>query len=219
VSVAVGKRHGQYLFFIYLLVKVLYIANAVGLIYLLEAMIGDGYNAYGTHMLSSLRDPDYRGSKMFPYITFCDFWVRRMGGNQHRYTVQCVLPVNLFHDKVFMVLWFWLVFVAAASCLGLLLWLLTAIGPVNKTFVKKYLTIMGRLKKDTSDEEVGDFMNNYLRLDGVFCMRLILKNTNDAIGGEIMAALWDQYQQRTGNDIYNPTTDALLPSRKADEAV
>ena len=25
-------------------------------------------------------------------------------------------------------------------------------------------------------------MHNYLRLDGVFCMRLILKNTNDAIG-------------------------------------
>ena len=34
---------------------------------------------------------------------------------------------------------------------------------------------------DTQDD-IDEFMNGYLRLDGVFCMRLILKNTNDAIG-------------------------------------
>jgi len=45
-------------------------------------------------------DVDYQGSKRFPYITYCDFEVRRMGQNIHRYTVQCVLPVNLFNEKV-----------------------------------------------------------------------------------------------------------------------
>lgn len=117
------------------------------LIVLSNVLIGDGYHYYGTEVLQAFRDPNFRGTVRFPYVTFCDFWVRRMGGNQHRYTVQCVLPVNLFNEKVFIVLWFWLVFLAAASCLGLVLWIFTAIGPVNKTFVKKYLTIMGRLKR------------------------------------------------------------------------
>ena len=53
--------------------------------------------------------------------------------------------------QVFIVLWFWLVFLAAASFLGLLLWLVTALGSVNRTFVRKYLTIMGRLRKGTSN--------------------------------------------------------------------
>ena len=43
-----------------------------------------------------------------------------------------------------------------------------------------------------TDEDIDDFMHNYLRLDGVFCMRLILKNTNDAIG--TYAGLYSAYQ-------------------------
>ncbi|XP_067940722.1 innexin unc-9-like [Watersipora subatra] len=217
--VGVGKNFGHFLFFAYLIVKVLYIANAIGMIFLLEAMLGDGYSAYGTEQLKALQNPDYSGSVRFPYVTFCDFWVRRLGGNMQRYTVQCVLPVNLFNEKVFVVLWFWLVFLAAASVLGFVLWLFTALNSVNRTFVRKYLTIMGRLQKDDyNQDDINEFMNGYLRLDGVFCMRLILKNTNDAIGGEIMAALWDQWLQ-TRKPRYEPTTDNLLPGRQADEAV
>ena len=63
-------------------------------------IVGDGYHHYGPQVLAQINDPDYAGSSRFPYITFCDFWVRRMGGNQHRYTVQCVLSVNLFNEKV-----------------------------------------------------------------------------------------------------------------------
>ena len=63
--------------------------------------------------------------------------------------------------QVFATLWFWLVFVAAASCLGLILWLFTAAGAVNRTFVRKYLTIMGRLQKGRPDytvKKVSEFL-------------------------------------------------------------
>ena len=63
-------------------------------------VLGDGYHYYGTEQLMALQDPNYKGSMRFPYVTMCDFHVRRMGGNLHRYTVQCVLPVNLFNEKV-----------------------------------------------------------------------------------------------------------------------
>lgn len=38
--VGCGKRFGMFLFFAYLLVKCLYIANAVGLIFILNTMLG-----------------------------------------------------------------------------------------------------------------------------------------------------------------------------------
>jgi len=39
-----------------------------------------------------------------------------------------------------------------------------------------------RLVVGDTDDDIDEFMADYLRLDGVFAMRLILKNTNDAIG-------------------------------------
>ena len=52
-------------------------------------------------------------------------------------------------------------------------------GNKPKTFAKKiymYEYILG------DDNLLDDFVHNYLRMDGLFCMRLIIKNTNDAIG-------------------------------------
>jgi len=46
-----------------------------------------------------------------------------------------------------MILWFWLVFVAISSVVGLMLWIFTAIPSVKKEFVTKYLVIMGKIHK------------------------------------------------------------------------
>jgi hypothetical protein len=49
--------------------------------------------------------------------------VRSDAGEPLFYTVQCVLPVNLFSEKVFVLVWFWLVFVALATVISTLVWL------------------------------------------------------------------------------------------------
>ena len=75
-------------------------------------------------VVRQVADHDWTEAKhvIFPRVTFCDFLVRRLGNN-HRYTVQCVLPINLYNEKIYMILWFWMVFVAAASILSLIVWL------------------------------------------------------------------------------------------------
>ena len=45
-------------------------------------------------------------------------------GNVQRYTVQCVLPINMYTEKIYTFLWFWMVFVAAVSVINLLTWLM-----------------------------------------------------------------------------------------------
>ena len=64
----------------------------------------------------------------------CILQLRKMGLNIHKYTVQCVLPWNLFNEKIYIFLWWWLVVVTAFSCLGFLVWCITLLPNSNKRF-------------------------------------------------------------------------------------
>jgi hypothetical protein len=39
-----------------------------------------------------------------------------------------------------------------------------------------------------------DFVNNYCRQDGLLLLRIIKKNTNHVIAGEVICALWDNWK-------------------------
>ena len=54
----------------------------------------------------------------FPRVTLCEFKVRGQDmANVHPYTVQCVLPINIYNEKIYVFLWFWMIFVASVSVL------------------------------------------------------------------------------------------------------
>lgn len=49
-----GRLYGNYLISAYLLVKCLYVANAVGQLFLLDAMLGIDYHMYGLRVVQKL---------------------------------------------------------------------------------------------------------------------------------------------------------------------
>ncbi len=192
-----GRRHGNYLTLTYLFIKVLYITNVVAQIFVLNGFIGRGYHLYGFDVLKSvIQDQDWRDSPRFPRVTMCDFLVRRLG-NVQRYTVQCVLPINLFNEMIFLFLWFWMVFVALSSCLSLVRWILTLLSESQrKRYVKKYLVMdKGNTEYQQAGEKtVDNFVHNYLMTDGVFILRLCGRNTDAVTVSEFITALWKTYR-------------------------
>jgi len=132
--------------------------------------------------------------KAFPRVTMCDFKVRRLG-NVHRYTIQCTLPINMYNEKIYMFLWFWFVFVAFISTLDLLIWIIRYCLRGDKIrFLKNHLNFYEGGRDQKEKEQVGDFLDNYLRQDGVFLLRLIAHNTNNLTTTEIVCSVFEKWK-------------------------
>ena len=73
-----GRHHGNYLVTLYLLVKLLYIGNVVGQLYMLNALLGASYHSYGVDVVSAFINgtADWTASPIFPRVTLCDLRVR-----------------------------------------------------------------------------------------------------------------------------------------------
>ncbi|ELU06821.1 hypothetical protein CAPTEDRAFT_194468 [Capitella teleta] len=187
-----GRRLGNYLVILFMVSKVFYIANAIGQLFVLSEILSISYSNYGFDVMSGMvADHDWTESAhvAFPRVTFCDFDVRRLG-NVHRYTVQCVLPLNLYNEKIYMFIWFWLIFVAVVSMLSFFVWLIRFLFRSDRRmFINNHLK-MGDKVFDKNDKKLcNKFLNNYLKQDGAFLLRLIAHNTNSITTTEVTCAI------------------------------
>jgi hypothetical protein len=195
-----------------MLIKLLYVINVCGQFFLLNAFMGPDFNIYGFQVIRDLyQRKNFWESPRFPRVTMCDFTIRTLGENNQRNTIQCTLPINLFNEKIFIFIWFWLFVVATLSVYTLLTWLLTFTSSSRLSFVKRYLKVNDRLgyvshhhrsgstassTSDLIDGKILDaFLYEYLKHDGVFLLRIVKKNTNDIVVGELVCALWDHFKR------------------------
>ncbi|XP_067931193.1 innexin unc-9-like [Watersipora subatra] len=188
-----GKRYGKFLIIIYLMTKLLYIGNAVIQLYMMNFFLGTNYSYYGIEILRDIRDTGgYKESRRFPRVTLCDFEERTLGRTIPR-TVQCTLPINLFNEKIFIFVWFWLAFISIIDILSFFSWLWILFATNRRSYIKKYLKVFDKYKKGEDRDRLRAFCDKYLRQDGHFALRMIGKNTNEVIVGEMIVALWDHF--------------------------
>ena len=175
-------------------------ANSLGQIFALNYMLGaEGlgmhYLFYGLHVFQVViagKSVSHL-SKLFPRVTMCDFTIRQMS-NFHKYTVECALPINLFNEKIFILMWFWLVMLTILNIFSIIFWISSAFLINRTSYVKKYLIISEKMRRIPLDRRhLPCFAEHYLRQDGVFTIRMLSKNTNDVIVSEVVCKLWDNF--------------------------
>jgi len=184
---------------IYFFVKLLYLLNAFGQLFLLNSFVGDNYTIYGFQVFKNLLlQQDVGESARFPRSTLCSFKVRQFGGNTHRHTVQCVLPINLFNEKIYLFIWFWLVFVTLTTIASIGIWFWDIIGHTRVQFLKKYIKMIPEYQYEKKIDRhcIQTFATHYLKQDGVFILRLIGKNVNEVILCEIVLSLYKIYKEK-----------------------
>jgi len=143
-------RLGSYLVTLFLFSKLCYIINVLGQLFVLNRVLSTRYSTFGVDLVSRVvTDADWTDdvSVAFPRVTLCDLSVRGQDlGNVQTYTVQCVLPVNLYNEKIYLFLWFWMVGVAVASVISFVVWLLRVVLLHDRLrFITNHLSLGGRL--------------------------------------------------------------------------
>jgi hypothetical protein len=207
-----SKQDGSYISALYIITKLLYLVNVCGQFFLLNAFMGPDFNIYGFQVIRDLwQGRDFWESPRFPRVTMCDFTIRTLGENNQRNTIQCTLPINLFNEKIFIFIWFWLFVVATLSFYSFFVWIGNFSGGSRLSFVRRYMRTQNHL---ASAKAFDDFVFKYLRQDGVFLLRIVKKNSNDLVVGELICALWDQYKR---SNVYHNNNDDSLTTKDSEK--
>ncbi|XP_063714954.1 innexin unc-9-like [Symsagittifera roscoffensis] len=220
---SVSRHFGNFLSFIYPAVKTLYLLNVVGQMYLLSLWLGEEYRWYGIDVLFSMGLEGKRLSdvtSLFPRVTWCK--VQERGKESILvHNMNCVLPINLFNEMVFLVVWFWLAFVFGVTSLSLARWFLNC-SYMGDEYVRKHLKFSNKLQTAEDKKLLRRFLHGYLKQDGVFIIRMLSRNTSSIFVSDLLSEMFElhrvksteQRRQQRLHRATQQTTNPPIPSHE-----
>uniref|UniRef100_A0A1I8FJ83 Innexin n=1 Tax=Macrostomum lignano TaxID=282301 RepID=A0A1I8FJ83_9PLAT len=171
-------------------VKLLYLANGIGQLYLMQTFLRLGASnhssvLYGAEILSNIaagRDwrPPWRNAEVHRPVR--------------------AAAVNMLNEKIYIFLWFWM-------AIGLLItalpaWLLRVASCRGRSrYVRRHLQLR---QEGLADKRlVGEFVDRFLRHDGVFLLKMMQMNVGDLVTGDVtlhLYRLWlRKHRERLGS--------------------
>lgn len=199
-----GSGGGTYQTGLFLLTRLLNVVVVALLYPLLSRFLEADFAAWGWYMLRQLigLEEDADGTEarnVFERETLCDFRIRQQQ-NVHVYTVQCVLPLNLWSEKIFLVLWVWLPVLLVASVFCYQDWWRKLVRQGGRrAFVRKHLRIgVPSLKQALSvkDKDTETFATRHVDADTVLILRKMELVAGVQFTSLVVKRLWLQYQGR-----------------------
>uniref|UniRef100_A0A915J2C2 Innexin n=1 Tax=Romanomermis culicivorax TaxID=13658 RepID=A0A915J2C2_ROMCU len=186
----------------HLLLYNLSIFRSAGQLFLINRFLQtDDYNIYGFGVLSDLLSGrPWESSGNFPRVTLCDLLVRRLG-NVHRYTVQCVLVINIFTEKIFILLWLWYSILIVITGVNLVYWTVITFTPRERIrFVSRHLELADRIIASADrDEQIREFTLDFIKMDGIFVLRMLNLHAGLMFTSDLVDALWELFDKSEEN--------------------
>lgn len=114
-----NRRKNNAYYYYFVLCEIFNFVNVFIQIYLIDAFLGGVFVNYGLDVLKfSETDQEYRTDPMvkrFPKMTKCTFHRFGSSGDVQRHDALCILSLNIINEKIYIFLWFWLVFLAIVT--------------------------------------------------------------------------------------------------------
>ena len=132
-----------------LLIDLLYLLNAGFNIYFIDVFLGYEFTTFGIDVVTFMSlDYEYRTDpmmKVFPRVTKCSFYSYGASGTVQNHDAMCILPINIVNEKIYVFLWFWLVFLCCVTLLDFIYQIFIIFNPTVVSFQLRL-----RLRKETN---------------------------------------------------------------------
>ena len=184
--------YGYSLSGLYLLVKLLYFLNVLGQLILISVLLG--WKPVNLHAVDD--GSLFHRSYFLPYNVMCDLMTLRLG-NLHKFSIQCSLPINLFHENVYVLIWWWFLFLTGATFFNLGYWIFRIVfRPGHVSFMKSSLAALGHVPGDVhGDRVLTSFCSSYLHGDGFLCLKLLQETAGDVMTAKVLAGIFENYKR------------------------
>jgi innexin len=210
----------------YLLIKLAYVCITVFQFFLLSWVFGFNYFEFGfeeAHRILSGHGYNFENI-YFPKRALCDIINHpAVMKDLNNHTVTCALPMNLFHEIFFSMLWIWLIFLFFITLASLIYWSAFLVRPFRKRHVQSlmsfqfhendkpstdfaplYLGESGLRVHDEAnfllsskglklDEQFELFFADVCSLDLILTVKLLAMNSNVMVAKDILTTLWYEY--------------------------
>ncbi|KAK6767105.1 hypothetical protein RB195_026493 [Necator americanus] len=198
---------------VYLFTKALYLVNVVLQLWLMNYFLGTNkHQWYGLGVIKDIvNGVEWETSGYFPRSAICDFEVRQIA-NIQKYSVQCVLVINIFNEKIFVILWFWYLLLFVSAAFTFVTWFFVLLFPCfSRWFIEQHLELSSLDSFDSesmkTSANVRKFVYDYLHRDGVFVLRMVSAHAGIIFGTDLIVELW-----RTFYGIEKRATTPLTPN-------
>ncbi len=128
-----------------------------GQMFLLDRFFDGTFFTYGIEVMSFAdRDQEDRIDPMiyvFPRMTKCTFHKFGTSGNIEKHDALCILPLNIVNEKIYIFIWFWLLFLGVLTFLVLVYRVAIIFSPYIRAFTLRMR--YRRVKRECIDMVVG----------------------------------------------------------------
>lgn len=110
--------------------------------------------------------------------------------------------------------WFWYLFVAVATAISFLFWTITSLSKgTGRKIITGYLGVSDKelAQSPRARSLINRFINESVRPNGVFLIRLVGFQAGDLVAAELTQALWESFKRRNQLDDQNGQTKPTAP--------
>uniref|UniRef100_F1L4F5 Innexin n=1 Tax=Ascaris suum TaxID=6253 RepID=F1L4F5_ASCSU len=192
---------GFYSTAVYMLTKLVWIANDAAQIMLIGRFLGIDSITWALQPTELITAVTSGGSPAtihyFPRVTFCDMERYIIGQVEHD-TFQCVLMLNVINEKLFLMLWYWIAFLLVIAIINFVYTISQLVQPwcrdaIIRFYVQSDETDENECFAATSKENIHKFINDVLGADGVLMLRFVHTHAGAIVARDITVRLYRVY--------------------------
>jgi len=178
----------------------LYLVNVIGQIFFTDCFLGYEFSTYGVSAASFVETEEEGRtnpmSKVFPRVTKCTFHKYGPSGNIQRHDAQCVLPINILNEKIYVFLWFWFIILTILTIMDILhhfglMWF----DGAREMILRRKLRTSPKHKLKKLNIDIGFICRQLSYGDWMVCYHLI-KNMDSVTYAEWLHAFTESLQDR-----------------------